>query len=181
MSESDEVTEAGIEEVEDVETLRQALADEKEKAERYFANWQRSQADLANYKQRSEQEKRESIEFANSTLIYNLLPIVDDLERAFATVPAEIDASNWTAGVRLIYNKLKSTLETQGLTEIQAEGQPFDPHLHEAVMQQEGWEGMVIQEIQKGYRLREKVIRPSLVIVGKGRRRKREQTTEKED
>jgi len=181
LSESDEVTEAGIEEVEDVETLRQAIADEKEKAERYFANWQRSQADLANYKQRSEQEKRESIEFANSTLIYNLLPIVDDLERAFATVPAEIDASNWTAGVRLIYNKLKSILETQGLTEIQAEGQPFDPHLHEAVMQQEGWEGMVIQEIQKGYRLREKVIRPSLVIVGKGRRRKREKTTEKED
>jgi len=181
LAESDEVTGAGIEGSEDIDTLQQALAEEKEKAERYFANWQRSQADLANYRQRSEQEKRESIEFANSALISSLLPIIDDLERAFAIVPGEIDASSWTEGVRLIYNKLKSTLETQGLTEIEAEGQLFDPHLHEAVMQQEGREGMVIQEIQKGYKFREKVIRPSLVVVGKGRRRKREQTTEKED
>jgi molecular chaperone GrpE len=180
LAESDEVTEAGIEEIEDIETLRQALAEEKEKAERYFANWQRSQADLANYKQRSEQERRESIEFANSALVSSLLPIIDDMERAFAMVPDEIGASSWTEGVRLIYNKLKSTLETQGLTDIEAEGQPFDPHLHEAVMQQEGRDGMVIQEIQKGYKFREKVIRPSLVVVGTGRRRRREHTTEKE-
>lgn len=173
MAESDEVTEAGTEEPEDVEALREALAEEKEKAENYLANWQRSQADLANYKQRIEQEKRESIEFANSALVSNLLPIMDDLERALAAVPAELEESSWTEGVRLIYNKLKATLEAQGLTEIEAEGQSFDPHLHEAVMQQEGREGMVIQELQKGYKFREKVVRPSLVTVGKGRRRKR--------
>ncbi|MFO7773609.1 MAG: nucleotide exchange factor GrpE [Dehalococcoidia bacterium] len=168
MVESDEVTEEGIEEAEDIETLRQALAEERERAEKYLANWQRSQADFANYKQRSEQERRESIEFANSALISNLLPIIDDLERALASVPAELDESGWTEGIRLIYNKLKATLEAQGLTEIQAKGEPFDPRLHEAVMQQEGEEGMVIEETQKGYRFREKVIRPSLVIVGKG-------------
>ena len=168
MAESDEVAKAEIEQVEDIATLQQALAEEKEKAEKYLANWQRSQADFANYKQRSEQGKKESIDFANSALICNLLPIIDDLERAFAIVPAELDGSSWTEGVRLIYDKLKATLEAQGLTEIKAKGEPFDPHLHEAVMQQEGREGMVIEETQKGYKFKEKVIRPSLVIVGKG-------------
>jgi len=168
LSEGDEVIEAGFEQVEDIETLQQALAEEKEKAEKYLANWQRSQADFVNYKQRIEQEKKEIIEFANSTLISNLLPIMDDLERAFASVPAALDESNWTEGIRLIYNKFKATLEAQGLTEIKARGEPFDPRLHEAVMQREGDDGMIVEEIQKGYKFKEKVVRPSLVIVGKG-------------
>ena len=161
MAESDEIAE-------DVETLEQALFEEKEKAEKYLTNWQRCQADFANYKQRTEQEKREIIDFANSALISKLLPVMDDMERAFASIPAELDDSSWTEGIKLIYNKLKVTLEAQGLTEIEAKGELFDPHLHEAVMQQEGEDGIVIEETQKGYRLKEKVIRPSLVIVGKG-------------
>ncbi len=169
MSEGDEVVEAGIEQAEDIETLQQALAEEKEKAEKYLANWQRSQADFINYKQRTEQEKKEIIEFANSTLISNLLPIMDDLERAFASIPAELNESIWTEGIKLIYDKIKATLETQGLTEIKARGEPFDTRLHEAIMQQEGEDGMVVEEIQKGYKFKEKIIRPSLVIVGKGK------------
>jgi len=94
---------------------------------------------------------------------------MDDLERALALVPAELEESNWTEGIRLIYNKFKATLEAQGLAEIKARGEPFDPRLHEAVMQQEGEEGMVIEETQKGYKFKEKVIRPSLVIIGKGK------------
>ncbi len=181
LAEGDEVVEAGIEQAEDIETLQQALAEEKEKAEKYLANWQRSQADFANYKKRSEQEVGEVIEFVNSALISNLLPIMDDLERAFASVPAELDESNWTEGIKLIYNKFKATLEAQGLTEIKARGEPFDPRLHEAVMQQEGEEGMVIEETQKGYKFKGKVIRPSLVIVGKGEEKGRtEQTSQKE-
>ncbi|MGB6872833.1 MAG: nucleotide exchange factor GrpE [Dehalococcoidia bacterium] len=181
MAEGDEVVEAGIEQAEDIETLQQALAEEKEKAEKYLANWQRSQADFDNYKKRSEQGIGEVIEFAISALISNLLPIMDDLERAFASVPAELDESNWTEGIKLIYNKFKATLEAQGLTEIKAKGEPFDPRLHEAVMQQEGEEGMVIEETQKGYKFKGKVIRPSLVIVGKGEEKGRtEQATQKE-
>jgi molecular chaperone GrpE len=180
LAEDDEVIEELIEQAEDIETLQQALAEEKEKAEKYLANWQRSQADFENYKRRSEQVKGELIEFASSALISNLLPILDDLERAFASVPVELDESNWTEGIKLIYNKFKTTLETQGLTEIEARGEPFDPRLHEAVMQQEGKEGMVIEEIQKGYKFKEKVIRPSLVTVGNGKKRRREQTTKKE-
>jgi molecular chaperone GrpE len=181
LDEGDEVVEEGIEQAEDIETLQQALAVEKGKAENYLANWQRCQAAFVNYKQRAEQEKGEIIEFANSTLICNLLPIMDDLERAFASVPIDLDESNWTEGIRLIYNKLKATLEAQGLTEIEARGEPFDPHLHEAVMQQDGKEGMVIEELQKGYKFKEKVIRPSLVTVGRGRKRRTEQTNQKEN
>jgi molecular chaperone GrpE len=168
LAEDDDVVEAGIEQAEDIETLQQALAEERGKTEKYLTNWQRCQADFVNYKQRAEQEKGEIIEFANSMLIRNLLPIMDDLERAFASIPADLDESNWTEGIKLIYNKLKATLEAQGLTEIKAKGEPFDPRLHEAVMQQEGEEGMVIEETQKGYKFKEKVIRPSLVIIGKG-------------
>ena len=181
MVESNEVTEPGIQHVEDIESLQQALAEERERAEKYLANWQRSQADLANYRQRTEQEKCQSIEFANSTLVSNLLPVIDDLERAVALVPAELAESSWTEGIRLIYNKLKAILEAQGLTEIEAKGEPFDPRLHEAMMQRKGEEGMVVEETQKGYKFREKVIRPSLVVVGKGvAKGKAEQRTQKE-
>jgi molecular chaperone GrpE len=182
LDEGDEVIEEEIEQAQDIETLQQALAEEKEKAENYLASWQRCQADFVNYKQRAEQEKSEIIEFANSTLVSNLLPIMDDLERAFASVPADLEESNWTEGIRLIYNKLKTSLEAQGLTEIEARGKPFDPHLHEAIMQQNGKEGMVIEELQKGYKFKEKVIRPSLVTVGRGiKRRRRGQTNQKEN
>ena len=180
MAENDKAVESEIEQVEDIETLQQALAEEKEKAEKYLANWQRSQADFDNYKKRSEQEIGEVIEFARGALISNLLPVMDDLQRALASVPAELDESNWTEGIKLIYNKFKATLEAQGLTEIKARGEPFDPRLHEAVMQQEGEEGMVIEETQKGYKFRGKVIRPSLVIVGRGEKRRTKQTTRKE-
>jgi molecular chaperone GrpE len=182
LDEGDEVIEEGVEQAEDIETLQQALAEEKEKAEKYLASWQRCQADFVNYKQRAEQGKSEIIEFANSALICNLLPIIDDLERAFASVPADLEASNWTEGIRLIYNKLKTSLEAQGLTEIEARGEPFDPRLHEAMLQQDGKEGIIIEELQKGYKFKEKVIRPSLVTVGRGiKRRRREQTNQKEN
>ena len=168
MAESDEVVDADIEEVDEVEALQRALIEEKERADRYLASWQRCQADLANYKKRVEQEKADIVECANGALICNILPIVDDLERALASVPSGLEESDWTEGIRLIYNKLKATLEAQGLAEIEARGEAFDPRLHEAVMQQEGEEGLVVEETQKGYKFKERVVRPSLVIVGKG-------------
>jgi molecular chaperone GrpE len=170
LAEDDEVVEAGIEEAEDIETLRQALAEEKEKAEKYLANWQRSQADLDNYRKRAEQEKSETVEFANRILVLDLLPILDDFERALASLPAEPDEQNWTKGIKLIYNKLKTVLETQGLAEIKAEGEYFDPYFHEAAGQVEGKEGIVLEEIRKGYEFRGKLLRPSMVMVGAGKK-----------
>ena len=160
-----------IEQDEDIEIFKDALVEEKGKAAKYLANWQRCQADFDNYKKHAEQEKNEIVEFANSTLILNLLPIMDDFERALASVPDDLVRSNWTEGINLICDKLKSTLELQGLVEIKANGEPFDPHLHEAIMQRDGDEGIIVEEIQKGYRFRDKVIRPSLVVVGNGNER----------
>ena len=157
-----------VAEVEDLEALKQTLAEEKEKAEGYLANWQRAQADFINYKRRTEQEREDVSKFANSVLILNLLPILDDLERAFASVPPRLAKLGWVDGIRLIERKLRTSLEAQGLSQIKALGEPFDPHLHEAVRQDKGKEGMVIEEVQKGYKLNDKLLRPSKVVVGNG-------------
>ncbi len=172
MAEGDEIAETTTAQSEDVEILHKALAEEKEKAERYLANWQRSQADLENYIKRAEQEKAETVECANRMLILDLLPILDDFGRAFASLPVELDEQNWTDGIRLIYNKIKAVLETQGLAEIKARGEYFDPYWHEAAGQLEGEEGVVVEEIRKGYKLKEKLLRPSVVMIGTGNKNK---------
>jgi molecular chaperone GrpE len=160
--------ESEVAEEEDVEALKQSLAEEKEKAEGYLANWQRAQADFINYKRRSEQERQELGKFANSVLMLGLLPVLDDLERAFASVPGELAKLTWVDGVKLIERKLWATLEAQGLSQIKALGEPFDPKFHEAVRHGKGKEGMVVEELQKGYKLDDRVIRPAMVIVGSG-------------
>ncbi len=162
-------------EIEDIESLKKALAEEKAKAEDYLANWQRAQADFINYKRRSEQEKEEISKFANSTLMLSLLLILDDLERAFASVPPKLAKLNWVDGVRLIERKLRAILEAQGLSQIKVIGEPFDPNLHEAVMHGKGKEGIVIDELQKGYKLHDRVIRPAMVIVGNGEEEEKEE------
>jgi len=157
-----------VAEIEDVETLKRALTEAREKAEANLAGWQRAQADFINYKRRREQEDEEARKFANSTLILSLLPILDDLERALAAIPPRQARLGWVEGIRLIERKLRTTMEAQGLSPIRALGEPFDPHFHEAVMQRKGKEGIVVEEIQKGYQLHDRVIRPSKVVVGSG-------------
>ncbi len=152
----------------DVESLKKALEEEREKADRYLANWQRAEADLINYKRRSEQDRAELATYANSTLILNILPVVDDLERALESVPSELADEPWVDGVKLIYRKLKAVLEAEGLTVIECEGQDFDPNFHEAVMCVAGEEGKVVEEIQKGYKHCDRVLRPTMVKVGQG-------------
>jgi molecular chaperone GrpE len=167
---TDEVAEVS----EDIESLKQALAEERAKAETNLAGWQRAQADYINYKRRSEQEKEEVSQFANAILVLNLLPILDDWERALAAIPDDQADISWVEGIRLIERKLRGVLEAQGLSPIEAVGQPFDPNLHEATMQGKGKEGIVIEELQKGYKFRERVIRPSKVVVGNGEEEKEE-------
>jgi len=158
-----EVTEA-----KDMETLKKIFAEEKEKAEGYLANWQRAQADFINYKRRSEQEKEEISKFANALLMLNLLPVLDDLERALASIPPKLVGFTWVEGISLIERKLRTSLEAQGLSQIKALSEPFDPELHEAAMHGKGKEGMVVEELQKGYKLHDRVIRPAMVVVGNG-------------
>lgn len=127
----------------------------------------RVQADFENYRRRVQREKEETILFANQRLLLNLLPILDNLERALATAPAPGD-EKLRQGVELTARSFRDTLAKEGLTVIEAVGQPFDPNLHEAVMtvaSAEQPEGTVLSEFQKGYRLGERVIRPSMVQV----------------
>ena len=150
------------------ETPEQALVDDKKKAEDYLAKWQRTQADFINLKRRNEQEKGEIFKIANAELALSILPVLDDLTRALEHINGPTVEDSWVEGIRLIERKLKASLESQGVREIKALGEKFDPNLHEAAMHNKGPEGMVIQEIQKGYMLHDRVIRPSMVLVGNG-------------
>jgi molecular chaperone GrpE len=148
--------------------MSQQLAEEREKAEQYYRNWQRSAADFVNYKRRVEQERGELARFANAAMVINILPVFDDLERAVETVDAHMAGLNWVQGVVAIHRKFANLLEAMGVAEIPAAGETFDPAIHEAVARQPGAENTVLHVVQKGYRLGEKVVRPAMVIVGEG-------------
>lgn len=176
------VVEEGAERKDDVASLKKALAEERAKAESYLANWQRAQADFINFKRRTEQERNEVVMLASATLMLSLLPVLDDLERALESVSEKLSGFTWVDGIELIYRKLKATLEGHGLSEIKALGEPFDPNCHEAALYAEGEVGKVIEELQKGYRLHDRVLRPSMVKVGKGQEEKdeKEETSQEE-
>lgn len=150
--------------------LERELAEARERADRYHANWQRSAADFQNWKRRTDQEKTELTRTAEGALTLDLLRVVDDFERAFQALPMELRSLTWIEGMFLIGQKLYSLLQARGLSPIEAQGQEFDPYLHEAVLREEGAEGhetlVVVQELQRGYRFHERVIRPTMVKVG---------------
>jgi molecular chaperone GrpE len=160
--------------LEDINKEGPALADEASvedasKSEEYLRQLQRVQADFVNYKRRMEQERAEQAKYANASLLANILPSVDDLERAVAAVPADLAANEWVKGVVLIERKLRSVLEIEGVTEIAALGQDFDPRFHEAVMQEQGdpeTEEKVTAVFRSGFRLHDRVIRAAQVKVG---------------
>lgn len=163
-------------EIEDLAALKQALAEEKKQTEEYLANWQRAQADFINYKRRNEQERQDFNRFANANLILSLLPVLDDLERALSsTPPAKPAKHSWLEGIRLVDHKFRTILEAQGLTPIKALGEPFDPNFYEAIRQDKGKEGIVIEEFQKGYMLHDRLLRPAKVVVGNGEEEKKEE------
>lgn len=153
----------------DVESLREALSEEKEKAEKYLANWQRAQADFINFKKRTEQERGDNARLANAVLMASLLPVLDDLERALNNVSTKLAGFTWVDGIGLIYRKLQAILESQGLERIETEGKDFDPNFHQTVLYEDGEEGKIIEELQKGYMLHGRLLRPTLVKVGKGK------------
>ncbi|MAG14459.1 MAG: nucleotide exchange factor GrpE [Dehalococcoidales bacterium] len=163
-----------VPETEGVEGLKQALDEEKKKAEIYLTSWQRAQADFVNYKRRHEQDRQEFRQFANTDLILGLLPVLDDLERALNSTAPKPARHSWIDGVRMIIRKFQATLEARGLTPIEALGKPFDPNQHEAVRQAKGAEGIVIEEVRKGYKLHDRVIRPTMAVVGHGEEAEKE-------
>ena len=145
--------------------LKQKLADAETQAAEYKDGWQRSVADFQNYRRRVDAEKADTYQNAVGSIIKRYLPVLDDLERALSHRPEDLA---WVDGIELIYRKLKTILEAEGLKRIEAEGQQFDPNFHEAILQEpcEGFEsGQVVAVVQNGYTLGGRVIRPAQVKV----------------
>jgi molecular chaperone GrpE len=152
----------------DMKQMQTLLEDERAKAQAYYQNWQRAAADYQNFKRRVEDERSETARLANAALVINLLPLIDDFDRAFTNIDAHVAGLTWVDGIRLIQRKLQAVLDMSGVAEIPADGETFDPALHEAVSEGPGEENKVVAVVQKGYKLGDRVIRPAMVVVGKG-------------
>lgn len=150
------------------EALQQELEEAQQKAQEYLDGWQRALADFTNYKRRMERDQQLNYQNAIGTAVKRYLPIVDDLERALNNRPAEGDGAVWAGGIELIYRKFMMALEADDVKPMQAEGEQFDPNLHEAISQEPSPEhesGQIIEVLQKGYYLGERVLRPAVVRV----------------
>ncbi|MCS7285938.1 MAG: nucleotide exchange factor GrpE [Anaerolineae bacterium] len=155
---------------EKVKELEAKISELQNKVEEYLDQWRRTAADFANYRKRVEKEQAEQARYANANLIAKLLPILDDFERAFQTLPSHLTKLTWLDGIFLIHRKFHYILEQEGLKPIKTEGQFFDPFYHEAVAYEETdhyEDGQIIGEIQKGYLLHDRVLRPALVKVAR--------------
>jgi molecular chaperone GrpE len=139
-----------------------ALQAERDEA---IDRWKRTAADFDNFRKRATREREEFVTLANERLVKELLPILDDLERALLAA-AEHEEAALEDGVRLVHRSLATLLERQGLQPIDTDGM-FDPHVHEALLSQpsEADEGSVIDVVQKGYRLGDRVVRPARVVI----------------
>ena len=160
-------TPSRLELAERIEFLERELDETRAKAEEHLYNWQRSAADFANYKRRTDEERSMAGQFSNAILIGKFLTVLDDFDRALESVPADAH-DPWIEGVRLVERKMRSVLESEGVTSIESVGQPFDPNLHEAVVHEptaDHPDNQVIGELQRGYRMHDRVLRPSLVRV----------------
>ena len=138
--------------------------------ERFHAMAQRAQADLINYRRRSAEEQAELRYTATSSLLLKVLPIADDLKRAFSVVPDDIKSKDWIDGLRLVQRNMESLLESECIVKIEAEGQIFQPTEHEAVFHEEVVgieEGVIVQVIRDGYKRYDRVLRPAQVSVSK--------------
>jgi molecular chaperone GrpE len=139
----------------------------RDEAEANFARYQRLAADFENYKRRTRQELADRTQYANEELLRKLLPILDNLHRALDHAPEGIDR-NWFDGLRTVVRQFEDTLQAQGVSPIPAVGEKFDPSKHEAIAREETdehEEGTIVEEMQPGYRLHERVLRPTLVKV----------------
>lgn len=149
-------------------SLEEQLAAAEAQAAEYLEGWQRARAEFANARKRLEKSRVEARRNATVEVASKLLPILDDFERALDNVPETIAQDSWFDGAALVYRKLQGILEEENIERIEAVGAPFDPNYHEAVLQEESEQyesGVVVKELQTGYRLGERVLRPAMVVV----------------
>jgi molecular chaperone GrpE len=168
--EDEETEDQSLDGTEEVEEQPSELEVAKREADEYLDGWQRARAELSNYKKRIEKEKSEMSAFMKGGILARYLPILDDLERALQDRPDSADVGAWAEGIELIYKKFSDIMEAEGVQTIAAEGETFDPALHEALSHEPSEtheSGVVIEVIQHGYQIDERVIRPALVRVAK--------------
>ncbi len=149
----------------EIDTLKAQLEEANAKAKENLDGWQRAQAEFVNYKSRLARDQETQRVLMKGDIFKRVLPILDDLERALANVP---EGDPWASGLELIVRKFQSILESEGLKRIDAKGQPFDPNFHEAISHEpvDGVKsGHVIEVVQNGYTLGDRVIRPAMVRV----------------
>ena len=158
----------------DTQLTPEQMAELLQRAEKADESWDRllrQTADFENYKKRATREKQDATKYAIESLLQKLIPVVDNFEAALAAASGpNASAESLQTGVNMIYTQLKSALADSGLEEVDAANKPFDPNFHEAVSQQETAdvpEGQVIQQLRKGYKLRDRLIRPATVIIAK--------------
>jgi molecular chaperone GrpE len=167
-----------------LEELKSELEEAQAQATEYLDGWQRAQAEFSNYKKRQEAEWAQMRTRATADVLRKILPVVDDFERAIATMPDDLSRLTWCEGVFLIKAKLDAILDSEGVKPIKTNGQTFDPVYHEAVTYEEaaGYEeGQIIGEVQRGYMLDERVLRPALVRVAKAATTVKESSNTVED
>jgi molecular chaperone GrpE len=150
--------------------LQQELAAARAKADEYLDGWQRSRAEFANYKKRVERDQAQAHQNAAGSILKRYLAVVDDMERALKNRPKDGEGAVWAEGIELIYRKMLSILESEGVQPMQAQGEMFDPNLHEAVMMEDSDQhesGQVTEVLQQGYMLGDRVLRPAMVRVAR--------------
>lgn len=145
------------------------LEEYKRKAEEYLNSWKRTAADFENYKKRREKEDGELARFIQEITVVKMLPTLESLEQALRHAPADEKVRNWSEGVVKIVQQLEDTLMEMGIEKIKTVGEKFDPLVHEAVEMLKADEpsGTIIEEVQSGYKLNHKIIRPAKVRVAK--------------
>jgi molecular chaperone GrpE len=140
------------------------------KSAEYLDGWQRARADFANYKKRIERENADLSQNIAADTLARLLPVLDDFDLAMKNAPTEGDGAKWAEGVSLVHRKFNTLLENNNIKRIEAEGQPFDPTIHEAVVHEDSPDhasGVVTAVLRQGYKLGQRVLRPALVKVAK--------------
>lgn len=155
---------------EELQKLQTELEKSLAQAAENFEGWQRERADFINYKKRIERDQAQSLQNITGNLVKRYLVVLDDLERALKNRPQGGEAAAWANGIELIFRKLQGILEAEGVQPIPAEGAQFDPNIHEAISHEtsDGHEsGQVIEVIQQGYTLGDRVLRPALVRVAR--------------
>ncbi len=155
---------------EEVEELQKELDEIRSKADEYLDGWQRARAEFANYKKRVDRDQAQTYQVAAGNIVRRFLDVLDDLERALKNRPQNGDGAVWAEGIELIYRKLLTMLEGEGVKPMEIENDFFDPNLHEAVVSEENSEyesGQIIEVIRQGYMLGDRIIRPAMVRVAR--------------